>query len=216
MSDEAAFLRADAKARLRRHLKAARRAFTDRALATAQLTDAILTLPHWSTGPERVAVYAAHGHEADMAPAAQALEARGVELLYPRVDGDRLSFVACAPEALLPRAYGILEPPADAPACPLGSIDLFFVPGLGFTPRGDRLGYGRGYYDRALAEAARGTPNTADLRDLPYRRLRRAGRIGVAFSVQIVETLPTEPHDVRLDGLVTERGYLASIPEPGL
>jgi len=58
------------------------------------------------------------------------------------------------------------------------------VPGVGFSPSGGRLGRGRGYYDRMLA-------------DLP------GVRCGVAFDLQVISELPLEPHDARLDHLVT-------------
>jgi 5-formyltetrahydrofolate cyclo-ligase len=65
--------------------------------------------------------------------------------------------------------------------------DAVIVPGLAFTPAGDRLGQGGGWYDRFLARVA---PACAT--------------VGVAFAPQIVDHLPTEPHDVRLDWVVTD------------
>jgi 5-formyltetrahydrofolate cyclo-ligase len=65
--------------------------------------------------------------------------------------------------------------------------DVVVVPGLAFTAGGDRLGQGGGWYDRFLAG-------------------RRADcvTIGVGFREQLVESLPTEPHDVRLDHVVVD------------
>ena len=68
------------------------------------------------------------------------------------------------------------------------------VPVVGFDRAGTRLGYGKGHYDRTIAALrARG---------------RRPPLIGIAFSVQEVDTIPHEPHDVRLDLIVTENGIL--------
>lgn len=70
--------------------------------------------------------------------------------------------------------------------------DLMLVPLAAFDARGHRVGYGAGYYDRAIA------------------RLRAAGRsprlIGIAFDLQEVDRVPDEPHDVALDAVLTESG----------
>lgn len=66
------------------------------------------------------------------------------------------------------------------------SAEVVVVPGLAFTARGERLGQGAGYFDRLL-------------RDLPH-----AFRVGLAFEEQIVEALPTEPHDVPMHVVVTD------------
>jgi 5-formyltetrahydrofolate cyclo-ligase len=67
----------------------------------------------------------------------------------------------------------------------LAEADLVVVPGLAFTRCGKRLGRGGGFYDRALA-------------DLP----KTVKRLGICFEFQVVEDLPTEPHDAPLDGLL--------------
>lgn len=74
--------------------------------------------------------------------------------------------------------------------------DVIIVPGLAFTVAGDRLGQGGGWYDRFL-------------------RLRRVGvpAIGVGFAPQIVASLPIEPHDVRLDLVVTDAGLFVPAPD---
>ena len=67
------------------------------------------------------------------------------------------------------------------------SLDVVVVPGLAFTADGRRLGQGGGHYDRFLP------------------RLRPECRtVGAAFAEQVVDDLPTEPHDVRLDLVVTD------------
>ena len=79
---------------------------------------------------------------------------------------------------------GILTPRSSQVA--LGPFDVAITPGLGFTEKGGRLGYGRGYYDRWFSHYEVKT------------------KIGVAFEVQIVDELPMEKTDVLLDMLVTE------------
>ncbi len=71
---------------------------------------------------------------------------------------------------------------------PLPSIDLIAVPGVAFDASGRRLGRGGGYYDATLAQLPAG-----------------AVRVGLAFEVQIVPSVPDEQHDATLDTVVTER-----------
>jgi len=89
---------------------------------------------------------------------------------------------------LAPNHFGILQPPpATARLVATAAIPLFLVPGLAFDPAGRRLGYGLGFYDRAFADAAPG-----------------ALKVGLAFELQILESVPADPHDVPLDFVVTE------------
>lgn len=83
-------------------------------------------------------------------------------------------------------ASGIREPVGDRPA-PIGEIDLIVVPGLAFDGRGNRLGRGRGFYDRFLSH-----------RDF------RATICALAFEEQIVEAVPAEAHDMRVHVIVTD------------
>jgi 5-formyltetrahydrofolate cyclo-ligase len=78
--------------------------------------------------------------------------------------------------------FGMLQP---SPAAELAIPDVLFVPLIGFTPNGDRLGQGGGHYDRWLAE--------------------HPGRItiGLAWDVQLCDALPSEPHDIGLDAVIT-------------
>ena len=89
---------------------------------------------------------------------------------------------------MVPNHFGILQPPrAAARLVPTAAIPLFLVPGLAFDPAGRRLGYGLGCYDRAFADAAPG-----------------ALKVGLAFELQILESVPADPHDVPMDFVVTE------------
>lgn len=86
---------------------------------------------------------------------------------------------------LEPDNLGILTPKSSIPAT--DSFDIVITPGLGFTEKGDRLGYGRGYYDRWFSK------NKVET------------KIGIAFEIQIVDELPLEETDLPLDILVTEK-----------
>lgn len=91
-------------------------------------------------------------------------------------------------EELRPGFLGLPEPRwhADRVFAP-HHLDIVFVPGLLFDTKGNRLGYGGGYYDRFLSQEA-----------------PQALRIGLAFSCQVVEEIPAMTHDARLDMVVTE------------
>jgi 5-formyltetrahydrofolate cyclo-ligase len=113
------------------------------------------------------------------------------DAVWPRIEDDgRLTFRS---GPLLPGRYDILAPAADAPE---KTPDVILVPGLAFDRRGHRLGYGRGYYDRALAACP------------------RALRIGLCHSFQLVEVLPEEAHDQPVDYIVTPDGALATHARP--
>jgi 5-formyltetrahydrofolate cyclo-ligase len=85
---------------------------------------------------------------------------------------------------LEPDKMGILTP--ESSLATSDSFDIAITPGVGFTVRGERLGYGRGYYDRWFSK------NKVKI------------KIGIAFEVQIVRELPLEETDMPLDILITE------------
>lgn len=132
--------------------------------------------------------------ELDPGPLMAMLEAAGLRLSLPRVEGGALSFRAhgCA-VSLVPGAYGILEPDIAAPVV---RPAILLVPLLAFDRQGGRLGYGAGYYDRAIA------------------RLKPRLTVGLAYAAQEIETVPMEPHDRRLDLILTERSLIDCRAEP--
>lgn len=145
-----------------------------------------------------VALYAALGKELDPAAAADALLARGVRVVYPRLrEGERrMAFAASPRAALVVGRLKALEPPAGAPEVPAAEIDVIVVPAVAFTADGHRLGRGGGFYDATLAAAT------------------RARRVGLAFDLQVVPALPREDHDATVDAVVTELRTLAPSPRP--
>ena len=113
----------------------------------------------------------------------QSLKREGYRLALPRITPEGLAFHLWQEGTLAPGPFKTLEPPAD---WPLAQPDLFLVPLLAFDTAGHRLGYGRAYYDRAFAT------------------FPDAKRIGIAFRMQKVPEVPVEPHDARLDLVLTE------------
>jgi 5-formyltetrahydrofolate cyclo-ligase len=84
--------------------------------------------------------------------------------------------------------FGIPEPRKDyCREVDAKDIDVVIVPGTAFDRKGERIGYGKGYYDRFLSRAA------------------NAKSIGLAYGFQVVQRIPSERHDVKVDIIVTER-----------
>jgi 5-formyltetrahydrofolate cyclo-ligase len=103
--------------------------------------------------------------------------------LYPKVTGHELSFHPGG--NLRPGSFGILEPDDDSPAFPLSQIHTFLCPGLAFDPQGGRLGRGRGFYDRLLAQAS-----------------PQAHKLGICFPQQMTATTFPEAHDIAMDAVI--------------
>jgi 5-formyltetrahydrofolate cyclo-ligase len=178
------------------------RAGTDpaaREAASRAIAARLSELPAWRSA-RTVALYAPLGAEVDTREIARLAVAAGKRLAWPRLarSGRAMEFACCAPAELVPGPARALEPPASAPALAGASIDLVVVPGVAFDPRGGRLGRGRGHYDATLA----GLPASV-------------ARLGVAFDAQVVEGIPAEPHDVPLDGVVTETRVLLAADRQG-
>lgn len=114
---------------------------------------------------------------------------KGKLVAYPRVRGSELEFVRVFDASdLRPGAFGVLEPVGTRIVSP-AALDLAVVPGVAFDRSGHRLGYGKGFYDRGLHGP------------------RCPGFLaGLCFEQQLVDRLPAEEHDVRMDVLFTEKG----------
>ena len=127
----------------------------------------------------------------------------GKVLLLPRVNRDErrldLHEIKNPSKDLVAGTWGIREPsPERCPRAEPESIDFALVPGAAFDPRGARLGYGGGFYDKLLAGCAESSPCL----------------VAAAFELQVVDEVPLEEHDVRVDLIVTEEGkYVSDLPD---
>ncbi len=183
-----------AKARLRGDLLAARAALSraDRQAASRRVCEILLTLPA-VIGSRGLSAFAPTPAEVDILPALERLLSQGQQVFLPWVAGPDLHLAPVRDLArdLAPGWRGVLEPVADLRSheVDLSEIDVAVVPGIGFDPSGNRLGYGGGHFDRLLARL----PGSATI-------------IGAAFEVQVVDRIPREEHDVPVHVLVTEEG----------
>lgn len=179
------------KAALRQRLTAQRKALhPDQVDARGlKVQSRFLATPDYQQA-RTLALYAPFGGEVPTRDILTAAIADGKVVCYPlsHVRGRVLSFRAVRDEAALePGRLGVREPTDAAELVPVEAIDLFVVPGLGFTRDGKRLGRGGGYYDATLKASRAGSR-----------------RVGLAFGEQLVEELPTDEGDVDLDLVVTE------------
>jgi 5-formyltetrahydrofolate cyclo-ligase len=122
----------------------------------------------------------------------------GRRVFLPKVDSEKheLSLYAIRDfSELTPGCMGIPEPPGQENPAGINEIDLVIIPGAGFDPSGNRIGYGGGYYDKLLSGLQKHVPIIAP-----------------AYEEQIVDSIPTEPHDIRVNMIVTDRRVIQCGP----
>ena len=140
--------------------------------------------------PRIVSVFYPLRDEPDTLPLLTALDSEGFATALPAVlgRGSPLAFRLWRPgDPTRPGAMSIREPLEKAPAV---DPDLLFVPLACFDRRGNRIGYGAGFYDRTLAR---------------LRAMKPLHAVGVAYGVCETAAVPYETHDQPLDAVVTER-----------
>jgi len=188
-----------ARRALRAELGARRRAVSpaERSAAARRAARHADRFLHLAAG-QRIAVYAALRAELDSAPLIALARSRGCRVYLPRIDRRRRSRAMRFVELSGPLRANRLG--IDEPEGTLGIgarwLDVVFLPLVGFDACGLRLGTGGGFYDRAFA----------------FRQLRHAWHkpllVGFGYAFQQVGRLTAAPHDVAMDAVVTDRGYL--------
>ncbi len=170
------------------------RLFTWLATTRARLQEAGLP------APQTIAAFWAIGDEPDLEPLLrQWVEEEGLTICLPVVTTANapLAFRLWTPDTpMRPGAYGIAEPQGAIAPLP----DLILVPTLGYTRQGDRVGYGKGYYDRTLAALK--------------EQNHAFTSIGIAWACGDLSNEPYTPqaHDVRLDAILTDKGWALAAP----
>lgn len=146
--------------------------------------------------PLTIGAYFPLKDEADLRPLLDELLARGDALYLPLVENMKMTFRKVENLAdLHVGSFGILEPAMTAPLLDPKDLQVCLVPGRAFDRLGNRLGRGNGGYDLWMIEQRKANPKTLFL--------------GIALECQVVHSIPMEPHDQRVDALVTARGMQA-------
>ncbi len=172
------------KAELRRAIRTLKRQYSKTQLAemSLEIVEKLLAHPQVRNS-HTILLYSPLPDEVDVSPMLDVL--RDKRLLLPKVTGDtsmELRLYTGA-DCLSAGAFGIMEPTGEV-FSDYQSIDLAIVPGMAFDRECHRLGRGKGYYDRLLAQL----PNIY--------------KIGVCFSFQLVEAIPTDATDIPMNEIV--------------
>ena len=183
------------KSQLRKEFKKLRDTYTGEAAAIAseKICGAVLNSPDFKSAG-CIFSYAPLGSEVDIRKVTAAAWTAGKTVAFPRVQGDTMQFYAVSDfNELRPGTFGVAEPaPTGSARIRLSpeteAAALILVPGLVFDRNKNRMGYGKGYYDRYFAGHTDCT------------------LFGIAYSFQITDLLPAEAHDRQMDAVVTEHG----------
>ncbi len=155
--------------------------------ASDKIKDTVLELECLKNA-QLVMVYLSAFKEPDTFALISALLNAGKEICVPITDVDAFTITPSrllSLDSLKKGAYGIYEP-KEKISVPVSQIDVAFIPGIAFTSSGDRLGFGKGYYDRFLADF-------------------KGMKIGIGYDFQITDKIPTDEHDIKMDMIVTEK-----------
>lgn len=146
---------------------------------------------------DRLGLYAAFQNEVQTEKFFLQAHALRKEIYFPAVDPEtkNLQLYRVRHWSELKKGFaGILEPGSRRhPLRNINYLNVIVVPGVGFDRKGNRIGFGQGYYDRLLAS---------------YRGLK----IALAYDFQVLETLPATPRDQRLDLILTEERIIKATP----
>jgi 5-formyltetrahydrofolate cyclo-ligase len=147
-----------------------------------------------------VFIFASFKSEVDTSVVINHLFAEGKKVVLPVVDREHhilLLYEIRGLDELAPGCMEIREPTVRTGErlTVVSNVDAVVIPGAGFDPEGNRIGYGGGYYDILLSSLERPIPIIAP-----------------AFEEQIADSLPSEPHDIRVDTIVTDRRVIRVRP----
>lgn len=192
--EEELFLRGRVKDELRRRIRAIRsklppEAQASRSASIAAHVEPLAAFEEAST----VMAYVSIHREADPRALIEAAWAMGKEVALPRVDPEKGAVVLHRHregDALVRGSFGVPEPAMDAELVDDAAVDLVLVPAMAVDPRGHRIGYGKGYYDRLLP------------------RLTRATSCALIYDFQLISEAPSMPGDVPVDLIVTDARLL--------
>ena len=174
------------KDEIRIKMKEIRKHLTDEYIkkSSFSITKKIISLPEFKNSSS-VCVFISAFNEPDTKYLIKACKEQNKTVYAPVTDvsSGTLSLYRLTDE-LHSGAYGIMEPSISQKADP-NDIDIFIVPGLAFDKKGERIGFGGGYYDKILKNS-------------------RSFKIGICYSFQYLDVIPHEKYDITMDIVVTE------------
>jgi 5-formyltetrahydrofolate cyclo-ligase len=179
----------EAKALLRKQIRDALQKISPaaRTALSVQIRDRLKEQAVWKNAGS-VLFFAPLPDELDVWPLLDDALAAGKIAALPRFNPAGKSYVACRVQnvrsEIVTGEFGIREPAARCPEIPLSRLDLILVPGVAFDWLGHRLGRGKGFYDRLLADV-------------------RGVKCGITFDEQMVNDVPAGPSDVCMDFILT-------------
>ena len=175
------------KAEIRRQMRGMRRALSEeeQRCAADGVYTRIMRMESYRSA-RTVMAYAAVRGELSLERVMEDIRASGRRLALPRCgeNGEMDACLVTERRQLRQGAYGIWEPDESCPVVPPEEIDLMLIPGTAFDRAGGRIGQGGGYYDRYILKT-------------------RAVRVGICHGFALMNRIPTENHDVRMDAVVT-------------
>ncbi len=170
------------KRELRRQIRQQKRSMTDEQIesASCRLGQLFVQSPLYQNA-KTIYGYLPYNQEVRTVPMLERAIAEGKKVAVPKVYGEEMRFIYLEDLSQVELGYaGIPEPVADGPVAD-DPTALVLMPGLAFTEKGDRMGYGGGFYDRFLAQEP----------DHPT--------LALCYSFQMVESIPTEEYDIPVD-----------------
>jgi 5-formyltetrahydrofolate cyclo-ligase len=150
------------------------------------IEERLFSLPEFKSA-HAVMFFASFRSEVETIPMIRRALEEGKRIILPKVKGNDLALfrIMNVDSDVSPGAWAIPEPGESVPAG-IDAIDLIVVPGAAFDERGNRLGYGAGFYDKLLSAFTKPT-------------------IALAFEMQLVPQVPADPHDIPIRKIVTEK-----------
>ena len=162
---------------------------TEVKMKSCQIQHRLFSSP-WYRTAQTILFYVSYDNEVNTHDMIQESLKNGKTVIVPKADVQNKTLCLSKLlrwDDLSPGAYSILEPrDSSIHEVPISSIELLIIPGIGYDQHGNRIGHGMGYYDRLLK-------NTV-----------QAHSIGLAFECQLIESIPVEEHDEKVQMIVTE------------
>ncbi len=167
---------------LRREIREKKRAMTEQEIVLrSEKLGALFVASKAYQSAKTIYGYLPYNQEVRTVPMLEQALKDGKRVAVPKVYGDTMRFIYIEDMSAVAKGYaGIPEPIADGPVAE-DETALVLMPGLAFTKKGDRIGYGGGFYDRFLAQE----PNHPTL--------------ALCYEFQMVENLPVEEYDIPVD-----------------